>query len=127
LFYSYIIIYILINLIDNATRWSSTYNMLNNFLNLREPIEIVIATSKAKVFKDKENIRLKEEDYLVLKTYKDIFKVFIKATKKLQGKDYPTLYYSLPLINQIFQQLNSIKEQNSIVSIKINSYFKYTY
>ena len=96
--------------------------MLNNFLNLREPIEIVIATSKAKVFKDKENIRIKEEDYLVLKTYKDIFEIFIKATKKLQGKDYPTLYHSLPLINQIFQQLNFIKEQNPIVSIKIYSF-----
>ena len=40
--------------------------MLNNFLSLKEPIEIVITTSKAKVFKDKENIRLIEEDYKLL-------------------------------------------------------------
>jgi hypothetical protein len=65
--FTYILILIFI---DNATRWSSTYYMLNNFLNLKEPIEIVIATSKAKVFKDKESIRLKEEDYLLLETYK---------------------------------------------------------
>lgn len=102
--------------IDNATRWSSTYYMLNNFLNLKEPIEIVIATSKAKIFKDKESIRLKEEDYLVLETYKEIFEVFIKATKKLQGKEYPTLYYSLPLIKQIFQNLSSIEDKIATVS-----------
>jgi hypothetical protein len=57
--------------------------MLNNFLNLKELIEIVIATFKAKVFKDKENIKLKEEDYHVLKLYKEIFKIFIKVIKKL--------------------------------------------
>jgi hypothetical protein len=73
--------------------------MLNTFLSLKEPIEIVITTSKAKVFKDKESIRLKEEEYNLLEIYKSIFEVFIKATKKLQGKDYPTLYYSLPLIS----------------------------
>lgn len=84
--------------------------MLNNFLNLKEPIEIVITTSKAKVFKDKESIRLKEEDYNLLKTYKDIFEIFIKATKKLQGKQYPTLYHSLPLLSQIFQNLELIKD-----------------
>ena len=75
--------------------------MLNNFLNLREAIDIVITTSKAKIFKNKEIIRLTEDNYKVLKIYKDIFKVFIKATKKLQGQNYPTLYYSLPLLSQI--------------------------
>lgn len=88
--------------------------MLNNFLNLKEPIEIVITTSKAKVFNDKENIRLKEEDYKLLKDYKDIFEVFIKATKKLQGNKYPTIYHSLPLISQIFQNLELIKEKTIV-------------
>ena len=43
--------------------------------------------------------------------YKDIFEVFIKATKKLQGQKYPTLYYSLPLLSQVYQNLELIKEQ----------------
>ena len=91
--------------------------MLNTFLSLKEPIEIVITTSKAKVFKDKESIRLKEEDYNLLETYKVIFEVFIKVTKKLQGKEYPTLYHSLPLISQIFQNLSSIKETSNVSTI----------
>ena len=95
--------------------------MLNNFLNLKEAIEIVITTSKAKVFKDKETIRLTEDDYKLLKVYKDIFEVFIKATKKLQGQKYPTLYYSLPLLSQIFQSLMLIKEQTIV------SYNRYIY
>ena len=73
--------------------------MLNTFLNLKDPIEIVITTSKAKIFKDKESIRLKENEYHLLETYKQIFEIFIKATTKLQGKEYPTLYYTLPLIS----------------------------
>jgi hypothetical protein len=51
--------------------------MFNNFLNLKEAIEIVITTFKAKIFKDKEIIRLTKDDYKLLKVYKDIFKVFI--------------------------------------------------
>jgi hypothetical protein len=40
--------------------------MLNTFLSLKELIEIVITTFKVNVFKDKESIRLKEEDYKLL-------------------------------------------------------------
>lgn len=88
--------------------------MLNNFLRLYDIIELVITSSKAKVFKDKENIKLKEEDLILLKSYKEIFEIFIKATTKLQGKEYPTLYHSLPLINQIFKELYFIKDNINV-------------
>ena len=57
--------------------------MLNNFLNLKEVIKIIITTFKAKVFKDKETIRLIKDNYKLWKVYKDILKVFIKVIKKL--------------------------------------------
>src|SRR2546427_30952 len=50
-----------------------------------------------------------------------ILKVFVKATNKLQADLYPTIYYTIPLIYNIYNQLDKLKE-NFIIIIIINSY-----
>ena len=81
--------------------------MLNNFLNLYKPINIVIQNSNNKAFKDKKLLIFKEE-LLYLKNTLLILKIFVKATNKLQADKYPTLYYTLPLLYSIYTQLDKV-------------------
>jgi hypothetical protein len=68
--------------------------MLNNFLNLYKPINIVIQNSNNKAFKDKK-LLISKEELLYLKNTLLILKIFVKATNKLQANKYPTLYHML--------------------------------
>ena len=56
--------------------------MLNNFLILYKPINIVMQNSSNKAFKDKK-LLITPEEVLYLSNTLIILKVFIKATNKL--------------------------------------------
>ena len=75
--------------------------MLNNFLNLYKPINIVIQNSNNKAFKDKK-LLIFDKELLYLKNTLLILKIFIKATNKLQANKYPTIYYTLLLLYSIY-------------------------
>ena len=74
--------------------------------------------SNSKAFKDKKLLII-EEEILYLKNTLLILKVFVKAINKLQVDKYPTLYYVLPLLYNIYTQLERVKEE-----VKV-SYFKF--
>jgi hypothetical protein len=81
--------------------------MLNNFLNLYKPINIVIQNSNNKAFKDKK-LLISDEELIYLKNTLLILKIFVKATNKLQADKYPTIYYILPLLYSIYIQLDKV-------------------
>ena len=82
--------------------------MINNFINLIKPINTTIDISRNKAFKDKKLI-ISEKEINYLKNTLLIIKVFVKATNKLQGDKYPTIYYTIPIIYQIYNQLENLK------------------
>jgi hypothetical protein len=84
--------------------------MINNFINLYNPINTIISISKNKAFKDK-NLIILENEVLYLRNTLLILKVFVKATNKLQGDKYPTLYYTIPLVYQIYNTLDNLKNE----------------
>lgn len=69
-------------ILDNKTRWSSTYNMLKDFLDLRKPIDTVISISESKAFKSK-SLFISQNEYKYLEDCLSILKIFVLATKKL--------------------------------------------
>lgn len=81
--------------------------MLNNFLNLYKPINIVIQNSNNKAFKDKK-LLISDEELIYLKNTLLILKIFVKATNKLQADKYPTIYYTLLLLYSIYIQLDKV-------------------
>lgn len=98
--------------------------MLNNFLILYKPISIVMQNSNNKAFKDKK-LSISKEEIAYLKNTLLILKVFVKATNKLQADKYPTIYYTIPMIYNIYTQLERIKEElkvSLIIIIIINLY-----
>jgi hypothetical protein len=84
--------------------------MINNYIPLYKPINTTIELSNNKAFKDK-SLKITEKELAYLKTTLSILKVFIKATNKLQSDLYPTIYYTIPLIYSIYNQLDKLKEE----------------
>jgi len=95
--------------------------MLKNFLNLKKAIETVINISDSKAFKSKD-LLLSKTKYKYLEDCLLILKIFVLATTKLQGQNYPTIYYTIPFVFQLFQQLE-IMQKNTQVSIYIYIFF----
>ena len=75
--------------------------MLNNFLNLYKPINIVIQNSNNKAFKNKK-LLISDKELIYIKNTLLILKIFVKATNKLQANKYPIIYYTLPLLYNIY-------------------------
>ena len=69
--------------------------------------------SEIKAFKDNKLI-LSEIEIEYLRKYLKIFKIFIKAIIKLQIEKYPTIYYLIPIVYNIYNKLNKIKEELNI-------------
>ncbi len=93
--------------------------MLNNFLILYKPINIVIQNSNNKAFKDKK-LLISKEELLYIKNALLILKIFIKATNKLQADNYTTKYYMLPLLYNIYNQLNKVLIELKVSFLIIN-------
>ena len=56
--------------------------MLNNFLSLYKPINIVIQNSNNKAFKDKK-LLISDEELIYIKNTLLILKIFVKVINKL--------------------------------------------
>ena len=93
--------------------------MLKNFLDLKKPIETVINISESKAFKSKD-LFLSQNEYKYLEDCLTILKIFVLATTKLQGNKYPTIYYTIPFVYQLFQQLELLQKT---FKVSIYSYF----
>ena len=96
--------------------------MLNNFITLYKPINIVIENSNNKAFKNKK-LLINKEELLYLQNTLLILKVFVKATNKLQAEKYPTIYYLLPMLYNIYTQLEQIREDLKVSIIILNIYY----
>jgi len=81
--------------------------MLNNFLNLYKPINIIIQNSNNKAFKDKK-LLISNKELIYLKNTLLILKIFVKVTNKLQADKYPIIYYTLLLLYSIYIQLDKV-------------------
>lgn len=90
--------------------------MINNFINLYKPINIAITISNSKAFKDNK-LLVSENKINYLKNTLLIIKVFVKATNKLQGEVYPTIYYTIPIVYNIYNQLERVKEELKVSNL----------
>lgn len=78
--------------VDNATRWSSVFLMINDVLNLREPIELYLSmcrTSKTMEKKDKQRLEshcsLADDDWEELIHIHGLLYHFWELTIRMQG------------------------------------------
>jgi hypothetical protein len=89
--------------------------MLKEFLNLWPAIKSVINLSNSKAFKkNKESLLLKDIDITYLEKCLRIFSIFVKATTKLQAEKYPTIYYLIPEVYNIYNRLEIIRDEYNV-------------
>jgi hypothetical protein len=92
--------------------------MLSRFLHLYSAIRSSIEISKNISNKHQLNLSIEEIQYL--NDCFDIFKIFVKATNKLQADKYSTIQYTYPFIYQIRLRLNEKFNQETLVSTFIS-------
>ena len=78
------------------------------YKQIYKPIKIVINSFKFKAFKDKSLI-LTDIEIIYLNNILNIILIFIKATIKLQAKNYPTIYYIILEVYRIYTRLENFK------------------
>ena len=84
--------------------------MLKDFLHLQPTIKQVLSLSSSKAFKKNRDLFLLSDIELAyLEKCLRIFSIFVKATTKLQAEKYPTIYYLMPEIYNIYNRLELIK------------------
>jgi hypothetical protein len=92
--------------------------MLKEFLNLWPALKSVISVSDTKFLKKHRNVLLlKDYDITYLEKCLKILIVFVKATTKLQAEKYPTIYYIIPEIYNIYNRLDLLKEEFNVRNI----------
>jgi hypothetical protein len=82
--------------------------MLKHFLHIYKAIKVVINSFKSKAFKDKSLIFI-DIKIIYLNNILNIILIFIKATIKLQAKNYPTIYYIILEVYRIYTRLENLK------------------
>jgi len=82
--------------------------MLKDFLHIYKAIKVVINSSKSKAFKNKSLV-LTNIKITYLNNILNIISIFVKATTKLQAKNYPTIYYIILEVYKIYNKLEGFK------------------
>jgi hypothetical protein len=91
--------------------------MLKDFLHLWPAIKIVISLSNSKAFKkNKKILLLKDFEITYLENCLKIFNIFVKATTKLQAEKFPTIYYLIPEVYNIYNRLKNVKKELNVSS-----------
>ena len=89
--------------------------MLKDFLNLWPAIKQVINLSTSKAFKNNKEIYLLTDTELAyLERCLKVLSIFVKATTKLQAEKYPTIYYFMPEIYNIYNRLELVKTEINV-------------
>jgi hypothetical protein len=86
---------------------------VKKLLHIYEAIEVVINSSKSKVFKNKSLLLINIE-IIFLNNILKIISIFVKTIIKLQAEKYPTIYYIIPEVYKIYNRLEIFKNEFNI-------------
>ena len=87
--------------------------MLRDFLHIYKAIKVIINSFKLKAFKNK-NFILIDIEIIYLNNILNIISIFVKATTKLQAKQYLTIYYIIPEVYKIYSRLEKFKVEYKV-------------
>lgn len=111
-------------LLDNETRWLSTYKMIDRFIYFREEINYTLERARDLDKREQNNLGLDaleitdlEWDYL--KTLHNILGVFYAPTIELQASKKATISLTIPHVQKL---LESIKALNNEILQATNPY-----
>ena len=98
---------------DVATRWNSTYIMMNSLLPNRSAIYSVLHNKEFTKPDTARKLEIKNEHWMLIEKLCEVLKPFDVATSQLSGEKYPTLGSVYPLIHGIITNHLIAKEEDS--------------
>lgn len=102
---------------DVATRWNSTYYMLERLLTLEEAVKTTMSIINMDL-----SHHLTLEEWETIRQLVKILKPFERVTKNISGQDYLTASLVIPLVNGLNSALNKIEvpENECVQRVLIN-------
>ncbi len=95
---------------DEPTRWNSSYDMVERFLEQQQAVFAVLAEDRKKW-----HLMPKDADITILETLKEVLGPLSPFTDALSGEQHTTLSSVLPLTWKIFTSLND-EEKDSLLA-----------
>ena len=95
--------------VDTPTRWSSTYNMLNNAFNMKNSINIYLNDSNQDV--DLIECKLTNDDWSEIEELLFLYKKFADINYYLESESYPTITKTIPFFNLILDHLEDCMDR----------------
>lgn len=96
---------------DNATRWLSTYRMIDRFIYFRPEIMKVLRIVHLESDKEAhmpEDYQITDADWEYLTNIRDMLEMFRAPTIKLQGSFYPTIHETIPMVDEVLGTLDKL-------------------
>ncbi|XP_039510154.1 E3 SUMO-protein ligase ZBED1-like [Pimephales promelas] len=110
---------------DEPTRWNSSYDMVERFLEQQQVVCAVLAEDRKKWY-----LMPKDSDITVLETVKAVLEPLSPFTDALSGEKHTTLSSVLPLLWKIFECLSHKQSDSALaqeMKEKIHEYLKHRY
>jgi len=96
---------------DVATRWNSTYDMLQRFIKVKDAINSTLAVLQSNVE------MLTPEEWIIVEKAAEVLEIFYKVTKEISGDRYVTLSVVLIFTGVIFESMNKYEQD---ITLPIN-------
>nr|XP_055062477.1 E3 SUMO-protein ligase ZBED1-like [Misgurnus anguillicaudatus] len=110
---------------DEPTRWNSSYDMVQRFLEQQQVVCAVLAEDRKKWY-----LMPKDTDITVLETVKAVLEPLSPFTDALSGEKHTTLSSVLPLLWKIYDCLSYEQSDSALtqeMKEKINEYLRHRY
>ncbi|THV00111.1 hypothetical protein K435DRAFT_623206, partial [Dendrothele bispora CBS 962.96] len=103
---------------DVATRWSSTFLMIERATVLRDAIDFFLSSRR---FPELENLCLKDPDWDCINLYKKILVVPHAFQQKLSGEATPTLSGAIPAFEAVISRWKTMQDDIPTMSYVIEA------
>jgi hypothetical protein len=85
---------------DTKTRWNSTHALIERSLDLKPALNRLVASEKKL-----RGLHITSADWTQHEDLRTLLGIFVSATERLSGSNYPTLAYQLPYFVLLLQEL----------------------
>jgi hypothetical protein len=87
-------------IMDTKTRWNSTHALIQRSLVLKPALNRIVASEKKL-----HGLHLTAAEWTQLEDLRSLLGIFVSATERLSGSNYPTLAYQLPYFVLLLREL----------------------
>ncbi|XP_077976163.1 E3 SUMO-protein ligase ZBED1-like [Styela clava] len=98
-------------IVDVATRWGSTFEMLNRLVKLHCPISLVL--NDRNIISQPSTLSMRASDWEIIEAILPVVEPFDQVVQSLGGQDYATISTKVPSIRGLIKKLEVVETDAS--------------